>query len=173
MSCRHKSLQPAFQGQYRFHKDRISFTFWISHPLETERLFSGECKVHPHPYPPLMMEAVCFRWGKINLKYIKLLICSSPFSVPFSYLVHACVWDVVCQGERAELGLDGSKEEGHGPLVLLQRARKDLYPMKCPCGKSATCGPIPQRGMHQEEILVCCSGELHLLQPPPNSASSG
>lgn len=44
----HTSLQSLPQGQYLFHEDHISFTFWISHPLETEQLFSGECKAHTH-----------------------------------------------------------------------------------------------------------------------------
>lgn len=49
-----------------------------------------------------MMEVVCFGWGKKKKESIITALFIS-LSVPFSYLVHARVWDAVYPGERAEL----------------------------------------------------------------------
>lgn len=186
LSRGHTSSQTQPQGQHLFHEDRISFTFGISHPLEAERLFSGECKVHPCPCPPLMMEAVCFSWRKKNKMHIITHLFVS-LSVPFLCLVHARPWDAFCPGERAELGSGlcdtgqtrvgnppcmsgGSEEAAPGSACPLAAGEEGSLPHETPTWKicdvcpSSPGGDAPGRNPGLLRRSCLCRSPL-LIQP--------
>lgn len=171
-------------------KDSISFVRTTSlSPSESPILLKqSNCSVGNVKYTlilPVTMEVACFGWGKMHMIH-KIHVIAQLFislSVPLSYLVHTGVWGVAYPGERAEVGSDlchrrqlweippAGAVAHHGLLIPVQQSRNDLYPMKCPCGKSVACVPLPQRGIDWKEILVCSAGAA-FAATPPNSASS-
>lgn len=178
----HTSLQSLPQGQYLFHEDHISFTFWISHPLETEQLFSGECKVCTHPTSNSGGGLFWLRKNTYNTYNC------SPIHLPFCPII------LPCSHRSVGCGLPrGGGRGGLGsvlweiPLVWAVAPKRPIMVYLSLCNRQAMIftpwnahvenqwhvSLFPRGGIDWKGILVCSAGAAFAAAPPHSASSRG